>query len=49
MSSQNPNLDAKIWRLWLSSFAELQVVFDDAGKVKEISTDPQTRNLAVLD
>lgn len=48
VSSENPNLDARIWRYWLSSFAEFQVVFD-GDRVKEIVTDPQTRNLVVMD
>lgn len=49
VSSENPNLDAKVLRFWLSSFAEFQVVFDDKGRVKEITTDPQTRNLVVME
>ncbi len=49
VSSENPNLDAKIWRYWLSSFAEFQVVWDTGGRVKEIVTDAQTRNLVVAD
>lgn len=49
VSSENPNLDAKVWRFWLSSFAEFQVVFDANGRVREITTDPQTRNLVVMD
>jgi hypothetical protein len=48
VSSENPNLDAKVWRFWLNSFAEFQVVFD-GDRVKEITTDPQTRNLVVMD
>ena len=48
VSSENPNLDAKVWRFWLSSFAEFQVVFD-GDRVKDITTDPQTRNLIVMD
>lgn len=47
MTSENPSLDAPVWRYWLSSFAEFQVVWDDKGRVKEITTDPQTRNLVV--
>lgn len=47
VSSENPNLDAKTWRFWLSSFAEFQVNFDDKGRVKDIATDPATRNLVV--
>jgi len=48
VSSENPHLDAKVWRFWLSSFAEFQVVFE-GDRVKEITTDPQTRNLVVAD
>lgn len=49
VSSENPNLDAKVLRFWLSSFSEFQVVFDKQNRVKEITTDPQTRNLVVME
>jgi hypothetical protein len=49
VSSENPQLDAKVLRFWLSSFAEFQVLFDDKGRVKDITTDPQTRNLVVME
>lgn len=49
VSSENPNVDAKVWRFWMSSFAEFQVQFDDKGNVREITADPQTRNLVVMD
>lgn len=49
IASENPHLDAKVWRYWLSSFAEFQVVFGPDDRVREITTDPQTRNLVVLD
>lgn len=42
MSSENPTLDAPIWRYWLSSFAEYRVKFDDHGVVKTIDTDEVT-------
>jgi hypothetical protein len=42
VSSENPNLDAKVWHYWLSSFAEFRVVFDDRGLVGEIQADPDT-------
>lgn len=45
MSSENPDLNANLWRFWLSSFAEFQVQFDATGRVAEITTDPGTRNL----
>lgn len=49
VSSENPQLDARIWRFWLSSFAEFQVVFGADDRVKEITTDAQTRNLVVME
>ena len=49
MSSENPHLDSKVWRFWLSSFAEFQVLFGDDGRVRDVTTDPQTRNIVVLD
>lgn len=49
ISSENPDLDATLWRYWLSSFAEFQVQFDGSGRVREITTDPNTRNLVWLD
>ncbi len=49
ITSENANLDAEIWRMWISSFSEYQIRFDKAGRVVEIITDPQTKNLVVLD
>jgi outer membrane protein assembly factor BamE (lipoprotein component of BamABCDE complex) len=49
VTSENPQLDAKVWRFWLSSFAEFQVIFGADDRVKEITTDAQTRNLVVMD
>lgn len=48
MADENPNLDAPMLRFWLSSFAEFQVMFDDKGIVKEIMTDPMTKNVIVM-
>ncbi|AKK69462.1 hypothetical protein A989_11214 [Xanthomonas translucens DAR61454] len=45
ISSENPNLDAKLWRYWLTSFGEFQVSFDAAGKIDKVTADPQTQNL----
>jgi len=44
ISSENPDLDADLWRYWLSSFGEFQLHFDDRGRLTEITTDPATRN-----
>ena len=49
VTSENPQIDAKVWRFWLSSFAEFQVVFGPDQRVKEITTDAQTRNLVVME
>lgn len=49
ISSENPNLEAEMWRYWLSSFAEFQVMFDAAGKVSDVTTDPTTRNRVWMD
>lgn len=49
ISSENPRLDVPIWRMWIGSFSEFQVLFDGAGRVRAVETDPQTRNLVVLD
>jgi hypothetical protein len=39
VTSENPNLDSKVWHYWLSSFAEFRVSFDDRGLVTEIDGD----------
>ncbi|MET0210062.1 MAG: hypothetical protein ABW220_13540 [Burkholderiaceae bacterium] len=49
ITSENPTLDAPTLRYWISSFSEYQIVFDNAGRVREITTDPQTKNLVVMD
>jgi len=49
VTSENPDLEAKLWRFWRSSFAEFQVGFDDRGRVAEITADPATRNLVVME
>ena len=47
LTSENAALDAPIWRMWVSSFGEYQIVWDGSGKVKEIAGDPLTRNIIV--
>jgi hypothetical protein len=39
VSSETPDLNAKVWRYWLSSFSEYRVRFDAAGKVSGIEAD----------
>ncbi len=47
ISSENPTLDAPIWRYWLSSFAPFTVHWDKAGRVKSVDTDSQTAAMVV--
>jgi len=49
ISSENPNLDVPVWRMWISSFAGYTVNFDKAGRVSSVETDPQTRVLVYVD
>ena len=49
ISSENANLDASIWRFWLSTSEEFQVVFDTQGKVKEIGALPLTRSKILME
>ena len=32
VSSENPDLEAPVWRYWLDSFTEFQVEFDGSGR-----------------
>ncbi|MFT4194965.1 hypothetical protein [Ottowia sp.] len=49
VTSENPQLDARLWRFWLGSFEEFQVRFDDRGRVAEIEGEPMTLNRVRLD
>lgn len=42
VSSENPKLDAPVWRYWLGTWAEYQVMFEPGGTVKSIVADPAT-------
>lgn len=48
LTSENPSLDAPIWRMWVSSFGEYQLIWGADGKVKSIAGDPLTKNLIVF-
>jgi hypothetical protein len=49
VSSENPDLNAKVWRYWLSSFAEFRVRFDTQGLVSDIEADADTRERVVAE
>jgi hypothetical protein len=40
VASENPSLDAPVWRYWRDSWSEFQVSFDDKGLVKTVVGDP---------
>lgn len=40
ITSENPDPNATMWRYWLSSFDEFQLVWDANGRVKEIIAAP---------
>ncbi len=40
IASENPSLDAPVWRYWRDSWSEFQVNFDDKGLVKTVVGDP---------
>ncbi|WP_213959697.1 cell envelope protein SmpA [Variovorax sp. dw_954] len=37
ITSENPRLEADVWRYWIDSWSEYQVSFDKAGKVKSVT------------
>jgi hypothetical protein len=48
VSSENAHLEDKVWRFWLSSFAEFRVKFDDQQRVSDVEGDPDTRDKVLL-
>ena len=48
VSSENPNLDAKVWHYWVSSYAEFRVSFDDRGLVTDIDGDRDALEKVVM-
>jgi len=49
IGSENPDLNAGVWRYWLSTWAEYQVVFGADNLVKEITADAQTRGFVLME
>ncbi|MFO1418880.1 MAG: hypothetical protein U1E83_09460 [Methylotetracoccus sp.] len=47
LTSENASLNAPMWRLWLSSFDEYQLIWDQNGRVQEIVADPTVRSRVV--
>jgi hypothetical protein len=42
ISSETPHLDARVWKYWLWTFSPFEVHFDDDGRVRRVTSDPET-------
>jgi hypothetical protein len=49
VSSENPNLGARTWKFWLSSFSEFHVSFDESDLVIEVSGDIDTKRQVFME
>lgn len=49
ISSETPSLDVPIWRYWLNTSEEFQVVFDAQGVVKEVGALPLSRSKILME
>ncbi len=47
LTQENPDMNAPLWRMWIDSFREYQLMWDDNGKVKDVIADPVTKSLIV--
>ena len=47
LTEENPTMDAPLWRMWIDSFSEYQLLWNEKGEVKDIVTDPVTKNLII--
>ena len=42
VTSENPSLEANVWKFWLWSFSPFTVYFDDQGRVAKVTGDEET-------
>lgn len=42
LTSENPSLSSPVWRMWLGSFEEYQVVWDNNGRVRDVTASAST-------
>ncbi len=47
LTSETPTLDSPIWRHWVSSFEEYQLLWGSDGLIKEISAVDTVKNAIV--
>lgn len=48
-TQENPDMNAPMWRMWIGSFEEYQLMWDKNEKVKAIIADPVTKSLIVYE
>jgi len=49
LTQENPDMDAPMWRMWIDSFSEYQLMWDKNGTVKDIMASPVIKNLIVYE
>ena len=49
VSDENPDLESKTWRFWLSSWGEFKAIFDDNGLLTRIEAKADIRPLVVAE
>ncbi len=47
LTSETPSLDARIWRYWISSFDEYQILWDKQGLVEDIVAAPTAKTRVI--
>ncbi|MEK7779689.1 MAG: hypothetical protein AAB293_06450 [Pseudomonadota bacterium] len=47
LTEENPTMDAPLWRMWIDSFSEYQLLWNENGQIKDIVADSVTKNLIV--
>ena len=45
LTSENWSLDATYWRMWVSSFGEYKLIWDDNGRVEKVIADSATKRI----
>lgn len=48
MSSENPHLDATVWKYWLWSFSQFDVHFGSDGRVVKVTGDDETLKMVYV-
>jgi len=45
LPDENPDMNAKLWRMWTDSFSEYQLIWDNNDRIKEIVGDTMLKNV----